>query len=70
MASAVLNNMSLVLATSIANVTHDSEMSDEATQILFGVLDGLMEEKSQVMKYIVIWLFHGIFFSRCSVTIR
>lgn len=53
MCSALLNNLSLALADATsakAASTTDgsSEMSDEVTQILFGVLDGLQDETSQV----------------------
>lgn len=48
MSSALLNNMSLALASSLPDATDGEEMSDEATQILFGVLDDLQKEKSQV----------------------
>lgn len=48
MSSALLNNLSLFLAASLPEASDGGELSDEATQILFGVLDGLQEEKSQV----------------------
>lgn len=47
MSSALLNNFSLLLANTI-NSRGSSEMSDEATQVLFGALDGLQDETSQV----------------------
>ncbi|CAM9910687.1 unnamed protein product, partial [Sphacelaria rigidula] len=49
MSSALLNNMSLALASSLPDATDGEEMSDEATQILFGVLDDLQKEKSQMV---------------------
>lgn len=48
MASALLNNMSLMMLASLPTIADGEEISDEATQILFGVLDDLQKEKSQV----------------------
>lgn len=48
MASALLNNMSLALVASLPDITDGDDMSDEATQILFGVLDDLQKEQSPV----------------------
>ncbi|CAM9704975.1 unnamed protein product [Ectocarpus sp. 12 AP-2014] len=53
MCSALLNNFSLVLSDAIASKTAAGgtavEMSDETTQILFGALDGLQDETSQLV---------------------
>lgn len=48
MCSALLNNFSLLLASAKKSAGTPIEMSDEVTQILFGVLDGLRDETSQV----------------------
>ncbi len=48
MSSALLNNFSLSLANTIKTAGGSGEMSDEATQVLFGALDGLQDETSQV----------------------
>ena len=48
MCSALLNNFSLLLASARKSAGTPIEMSDEVTQILFGVLDGLRDETSQV----------------------
>ncbi|CAM9522470.1 unnamed protein product [Ectocarpus sp. 13 AM-2016] len=53
MCSALLNNFSLVISDAIASKTAAGgtavEMSDETTQILFGALDGLQDETSQLV---------------------
>eukprot|EP00903_Cladosiphon_okamuranus_P013917 g12945.t1 len=49
MCSALLNNYSLLLASAKKAGGTPSEMSDEVTQILFGVLDGLRDETSQLV---------------------
>ncbi|CAM9558960.1 unnamed protein product, partial [Ectocarpus sp. 4 AP-2014] len=53
MCSALLNNFSLVLSDAIASKTAARgtavEMTDETTQILFGALDGLQDETSQLV---------------------
>ncbi|CAM9435604.1 unnamed protein product [Scytosiphon promiscuus] len=54
MCSALLNNLSLALAEAISTKASSAaggstEMSDEVTQILFGVLDGLQDETSQLV---------------------
>eukprot|EP00752_Nemacystus_decipiens_P009894 g8827.t1 len=49
MCSALLNNFSLLLASAKKNTGTPIEMSDEVTQILFGVLDGLRDETSQLV---------------------
>lgn len=48
MCSALLNNFSLLLAAALPDAREGQELSDEATQILFGALDGLQDETSQV----------------------
>lgn len=48
MSSALLNNFSLFLANTMKTAGGSGEMSDEATQVLFGALDGLQDETSQV----------------------
>lgn len=52
MCSALLNNIGLSLADALpeaeAEARDGQELSDEATQILFGALDGLQDEASQV----------------------
>lgn len=52
MSSALLNNFSIFLVSQsrhgTANAGGEVEMSDEATQIVFGALDGLQDETSQV----------------------
>lgn len=48
MCSALLNNFSLLLASAKDTAETSIEMSDEVTQILFGALDGLRDETSQV----------------------
>lgn len=57
MCSALLNNFSLVLSDVIASKTAAGvtavEMSDETTQILFGALDGLQDETSQVCVFLL-----------------
>lgn len=48
MSSALLNNMSLALSATLPDTTDGEDVSDEATQILFGVLDDLKKETSPV----------------------
>lgn len=48
MCSALLNNMGLSLADALPEARDGQDLSDEATQILFGALDGLQDETSQV----------------------
>lgn len=52
MCSALLNNFSLLLASAKKSAGTPIEMSDEVTQILFGVLDGLRDETSQVCAWL------------------
>ncbi|CAM9440026.1 unnamed protein product [Ascophyllum nodosum] len=49
MCSALLNNLGLWLADSLPEAREGQEPSDEATQILFGALDGLLDETSQMV---------------------
>ncbi|CAM9767090.1 unnamed protein product [Choristocarpus tenellus] len=51
MSSALLNNYSLVIANALPSIAEgkDSDLPDEAAQILFGALDGLEEEKSETV---------------------
>ncbi|CAM9687415.1 unnamed protein product [Pylaiella littoralis] len=53
MSSALLNNFSIFLVSQsrhgTANAGGEVEMSDEATQIVFGALDGLQDETSQLI---------------------
>lgn len=52
MCSALLNNFSLLLASAKKARETPIEMSDEVVQILFGVLDGLQDETSQVCAWL------------------
>ena len=48
MSSALLNNVSLSLVDGLPDSTEGVELSDEVTQILFGSLEGLEDETSEV----------------------
>ena len=48
MSSSLLNNFSLGLVEGLPETTEGLELSDEVTQVLFGSLEGLEDEKSQV----------------------
>lgn len=48
MSSSLLNNFSLGLVDGLPDSTVGLELSDEVTQILFGSLEGLEDEASQV----------------------
>lgn len=48
MSSALLNNIGLSLADALPEARDGQDLSDEATQILFGALDDLQNEASQV----------------------
>eukprot|EP00904_Undaria_pinnatifida_P002594 jgi/Undpi1/12335/HiC_scaffold_5.g02011.m1 len=49
MSSSLLNNFSLGLVEGLPETTEGLELSDEVTQVLFGSLEGLEDEKSQVV---------------------
>lgn len=48
MSSALLNNYSLLLGDALPSASQGQELTDETTQILFGALDGMQDETSEV----------------------